>query len=114
MQIQQSVTVISDFGFLSYTLLYCYNLLYCLICLKIGRSAETYKCREVAILSWLKVIRTNSIVMSSNDTDRINLFLHHETTRWVTEKKKLPVTIITGALGAGKTTVLKHILRFCY
>ena len=26
--------------------------------------------------------------------------------------KRLPVTIITGFLGSGKTTVLRHLLRF--
>eukprot|EP00041_Stephanoeca_diplocostata_P032652 m.1053651 g.1053651 ORF g.1053651 m.1053651 type:complete len:520 (-) comp24187_c1_seq24:3033-4592(-) len=44
------------------------------------------------------------------EVDKVNIFQHHESVRWGGQKKQLPVTIVTGPLGAGKTTVLQHML----
>ena len=47
------------------------------------------------------------------ETSRINIFLHAENTRIFSTgpKRILPVTLITGFLGAGKTTLMKYILN---
>jgi G3E family GTPase len=47
------------------------------------------------------------------EVSRVNLFLHAENTRifGTGPKRTLPVTLITGFLGAGKTTLINHILH---
>jgi predicted AAA+ superfamily ATPase len=47
-----------------------------------------------------------------SDGDRANIFSYHENLRWGKEKRRLPVTLLTGPLGAGKTTCLKSILQY--
>jgi G3E family GTPase len=44
--------------------------------------------------------------------DSPNLFLHNENRvlAHYAKKRELPITIVTGFLGAGKTTLMKHIL----
>ena len=47
------------------------------------------------------------------EASRVNLFLHAENTRiFQTDQldRRLPVTVVTGYLGCGKTTLLRHIL----
>eukprot|EP00298_Acanthocystis_sp_HF-20_P014008 c20598_g1_i2.p1 GENE.c20598_g1_i2~~c20598_g1_i2.p1 ORF type:complete len:519 (+),score=212.04 c20598_g1_i2:48-1604(+) len=45
-----------------------------------------------------------------DEVNRINLFLRRENLKFNAEPKKLPVTIITGFLGSGKTTLVNNIL----
>ena len=40
-----------------------------------------------------------------------NLYLHREEVAWAPQQKQLPVTLITGFLGAGKTSLVTHILH---
>ncbi len=40
----------------------------------------------------------------------INLYVHRENLAWAPKKRQLPVTLVTGFLGAGKTSLLTHIL----
>ncbi|KAI6647605.1 COBW domain-containing protein [Oopsacas minuta] len=44
------------------------------------------------------------------DQNKVNLFDYHERMVWNQRKKNLPVTLVTGFLGVGKTTLLQHIL----
>ncbi len=45
------------------------------------------------------------------DASRINLFLRAENQRFGQQQRYLPVTVITGFLGSGKTTLVRHILE---
>ena len=40
-----------------------------------------------------------------------NLYLRRETLAWAPKERRLPVTLVTGPLGAGKTSLLNHILN---
>ena len=42
---------------------------------------------------------------------RCNLYIHRENLAWAAKKRHLPVTLVTGFLGAGKTSLLSHILN---
>eukprot|EP00038_Savillea_parva_P027255 m.58505 g.58505 ORF g.58505 m.58505 type:complete len:519 (+) comp7826_c0_seq1:482-2038(+) len=46
-----------------------------------------------------------------SDASRVNIIKYHEDRAWGKPKKNLPVTLVTGPLGAGKTTTLRHILQ---
>ena len=43
-----------------------------------------------------------------------NLYLRRETLAWAPKERRLPVTLVTGPLGAGKTSLLNHILNNKY
>lgn len=42
---------------------------------------------------------------------RCNLYIHRENLAWAAKKRHLPVTLVTGFLGAGKTSLLNHVLN---
>ena len=43
-----------------------------------------------------------------------NLYTHHESLLAAGQKKPLPVVVVTGPLGAGKTTLVTHLLRHAH
>ena len=45
------------------------------------------------------------------EVSRLNLFHHREVAAWQSEPPTLPVTLVTGFLGAGKTALIGHLLR---
>ena len=44
------------------------------------------------------------------EESRANLYCHREAAAWAPKPRELPVTLVTGFLGAGKTSLLRHIL----
>ena len=48
---------------------------------------------------------------AATDVSRLNLFHHREVAAWQGEPPNLPVTLVTGFLGAGKTALVGHLLR---
>ena len=43
------------------------------------------------------------------EVSRLNLFHHREVAAWQGEPPTLPVTLVTGFLGAGKTALIGHL-----
>ena len=48
--------------------------------------------------------------MASTEESRLNIFCHRESAAWAPKPRELPVTLVTGFLGSGKTALLRHIL----
>ncbi len=46
----------------------------------------------------------------STEETRANLYCHREAAAWAAKPRELPVTLVTGFLGSGKTSLLRHIL----
>jgi hypothetical protein len=46
----------------------------------------------------------------STEESRLNIFCHRESAAWAPKPRELPVTLVTGFLGAGKTALLRHVL----
>ena len=47
---------------------------------------------------------------ASSEASRANLYCHREAAAWAPKPRELPVTLVTGFLGSGKTSLLRHIL----
>lgn len=58
----------------------------------------------------LALVPTNFLMADS----LCNLYLRRETLAWAPKERRLPVTLVTGPLGAGKTSLLNHILNNKY
>ena len=48
--------------------------------------------------------------MASTEESRLNIFNHRESAAWAPKPRELPVTLVTGFLGAGKTTLFSILL----
>jgi G3E family GTPase len=47
---------------------------------------------------------------ATSEESRANLYCHREAAAWAPKPRELPVTLVTGFLGSGKTSLLRHIL----
>ena len=52
----------------------------------------------------------DALQAASTEESRANLYCHREAAAWAAKPRELPVTLVTGFLGSGKTSLLRHIL----